>query len=83
MHWYRRQDENPLSFEKGYSINGTGAMEFHKLVKKDNWNIVVDGFKQRSLSNSIVKNMLMNCVKVPQISYLRELLPIAYVLQKR
>ena len=80
--WYRRQDEHPLPFEKGYYINGTGAMEFHKLVK-GNWSIVADGFEYRTRRNSVVKNMLVNCIKVSRLHFFRELFAIAYVLQKR
>lgn len=81
--WYRRQDERPLPFEKGYSINGTGAMEFRKLVVKDKWHIIGDGFKQKNRSNSIIKNMLINCMIASHLSLFRELFSIAYVLQKQ
>jgi SAM-dependent methyltransferase len=78
--WYRRQDEHPLPFEKGYSINGTGAMEFHKLVK-DKWDIIIDGFRQKTRKKEFVINSLTNCIKV--FPFLRDLHTIAYVLQKR
>jgi len=80
--WYRRQDEAPLPYEKGYYINGTGAMEFHRLVR-DNWHIVIDSFKQKTHSNNVVKNMLINCIKISQFGIFRELFPIAYILQKQ
>lgn len=80
--WYRRQNEIPLPFEKGYYINGTGAMQFHKIVK-ESWNIITDGFKQNIKSKSFIKNILSKCIKISQIPIFRELLPIAYVLQKK
>jgi ubiquinone/menaquinone biosynthesis C-methylase UbiE len=77
--WYRRKDEIPLQFEKGYSINGTGATQFQKLIK-GNWDIVTDGFKTRKRNKSSFGLAMVNCLK--QIPFSRDLFDIAYVLQK-
>ena len=78
--WYRRLDEHPLPFEKGYSINGLGALVFRKLLK-DNWNIIADGYTRRTSGKGFVKDTWMNFLKITPL--FRELFPVAYVVQKR
>ena len=72
--WYTRQNKNPLPYEKGYSINGTGSRMFHKLIK-DDWKIILDGFKQRDkkmgTSNYLLKK---NCKKI-SCSYFQRVIP--------
>jgi len=79
--WYRRKEKYRIPFEKGYFINGTGAKEFHRMIK-DSWKIICDGFKYRSHSGNIIKNELINIIKLSKIPIFRELFPIAYILQK-
>jgi len=80
--WYRRKNETPLPFEKGYYVNGTSAMQFHKLIK-ENWQIIEDGFKHKLKSNSFIKNIVIKFIKVSKIPIFRELFPIVYILQKK
>lgn len=77
--WYRRLDEHPLPFEKGYSINGLGALEFRKLIKYD-WNIIADSFTRGTPGKGFIKNIWINIFKFSTLS--RELFPVAYVIQK-
>ena len=80
--WYKPDNRHPLPFEKGLTINGTGAKEFHNLACR-NWSIVLDGYKQRNLHSTFIKRNLAKSFKASQISLFREIFPIAYVLRKR
>ena len=80
--WYKPDNRHPLPFEKGLTINGTGANEFHNLACR-NWSIVVDGYKQGNVHGTFIKRNLAKGFKATQISLLREIFPIAYVLRKR
>jgi ubiquinone/menaquinone biosynthesis C-methylase UbiE len=80
--WYRRQQEYPLPFEKGYSINGTDARAFRRLLK-DRWHILCDGFLQDTGSRSGFKKIVKRYIKLSRLPIARELFPIAYVLKKR
>jgi SAM-dependent methyltransferase len=80
--WYRPDDKHPLPHEKGLTINGTGAMQFHRMVKRDGWKIVIDGFKQRTPHTNFIKNAILNGMKTCPVPIFRELLPVTYVLQK-
>ncbi|MDB5038424.1 MAG: methyltransferase [Bacteriovoracaceae bacterium] len=82
--WYKRSRDLKDSIDNGFplnSLNGTSAFEFHKIAK-ENWKIVVDGFKQRTRNRNPAKSIILNTIKTFPINAFRELLPIAYVLQK-
>jgi hypothetical protein len=79
--WYRRREEYPLPYERGYTINGTGAREFHRMVA-ERWTIIDDGFRRTARSGHPLKRALKNLCKRSGLGGARELFPIAYVLQK-
>lgn len=78
--WYRRQNENSLPFEKGYSVNGTSAREFRKLLGSA-WTVVADGFHYRAPRGGLKKSLIRAAKSLP-VELVRELFPIAYVLRK-
>lgn len=80
--WYRRHEREPLAHEKGYSINGTGAAEFSRLVA-DEWHLVADGFRSRARAKHPLKRLLQNAVKRTGLGFARELFPVALVLRRR
>jgi ubiquinone/menaquinone biosynthesis C-methylase UbiE len=82
--WYRRKEEKPLPFEKGYSINGISANQFFHLIKED-WHIIYDNYRHArgSFSQNPSKRFLDKHIKKLQLLLLRELFHNAFVLQKR
>jgi len=80
--WYKRKSQEPLPFEKGYTINGTTAAQFRRLIA-GKWSIVFDGFSdKKSQSKQPVKRLLINALKTVDIPVFRELSDIVYVLKK-
>jgi SAM-dependent methyltransferase len=82
-YWYRRAEHQPLPYERGYTINGTSARGFRKIVDSQRWNIIADGFKCRGGGQSLLRQALIACAKATRLPPVREMLPIAYVLGKR
>src|SRR4030095_10513624 len=80
--WYRPGSEHPLPDERGLTLNGTSATQFHVMIK-GRWNILFDGYKQRSRTKSALKNVILTGLQMCPVPFFRELLPIAYVLQKK
>ncbi|MCP3875272.1 MAG: class I SAM-dependent methyltransferase [Desulfobacteraceae bacterium] len=80
--WYCRKDKHPLPFEKGYSINGTGAQSFRTMISRD-WDIVADGFTHRRNNTNSIEHILKCGIKKIQPTISRELCTIAYILKKR
>ena len=82
--WYRRKEEKPFPFEKGYCINGISANRFFNLIKGD-WNIVYDSYRYAggSISQNPSKRLLDNYIKKLQLPLLRELFHSVFVLQKK
>lgn len=78
--WYRRAEEKPLPFERGYSINGTTARDFRFLIRED-WEVVVDGFRETRHANSF-KQLVMAAIRQVPVDAVREVFPISYVLRK-
>ena len=79
--WYKPDLRCPLPLEKGLTINGTSANVFRKLARQ-NWSIVVDGYKEQNRPSTFIKRYLSKCLKSSRIPIFRELFPIAYVLRK-
>jgi ubiquinone/menaquinone biosynthesis C-methylase UbiE len=79
--WYRRKENVLLPYEKGYTVNGTTALQFRRMLRKD-WNILIDGYMERPRHRSLIKNAILAGVRLIPFSICREVLPIAYVLQK-
>lgn len=77
--WYRRPEEAPLSYERGYSVNGTGARDFERLIT-DDWGVVADGFSKGPLGY-LPEAVVARLIKKAPFGVVRELFPIAYVLQ--
>lgn len=79
--WYRRAQEYPLPFERGYSINGTTARDFRFLIR-ENWEVVVDGFLETRHTNSL-KRLIMTAITHVPVDIVREVFPVSYILRKR
>jgi ubiquinone/menaquinone biosynthesis C-methylase UbiE len=80
--WYRRKEEEPLPHEKGYTLNGTTAAQFKRLIAKD-WQVVYDGFKQhRSKSKNPAARFVINAIKQTDFPFVREIVNAIYILQK-
>lgn len=81
--WYRREEREPLPHERGYSINGTTAGRFRRLIA-DGWEVEVDAFRdRRSRSDRRAVRWLVDGAKRTDLRLLRELIDVAYVLRRR
>ena len=79
--WYRREESILPPHEKGYTINGTSAFQFRRMLN-GNWKILIDGYKERPRHRSLFKSAILGGVRSIPFPICRELLPITYVLQK-
>jgi SAM-dependent methyltransferase len=81
--WYRGDRREPLEYECGYTINGTTAAAFQRLVR-DEWDVEIDAFRDRSSRShrSLVRS-LVNISKNVDLQPLREMANVAYVLCRR
>jgi SAM-dependent methyltransferase len=81
--WYRREEREPLPHERGYSINGTTAAAFRRMIAAG-WEVEVDTFRDRpSRSGRPVVRRLVDTAKLLDVGPLRELTDVGYVLRRR
>lgn len=80
--WYRRNEREPLPYERGNSINGMSAGRFRDLIDKAGWSIVADGFVDMRSADEDVLASLAHLLRRNRIGAVRNLFPIAYVLRR-
>lgn len=81
--WYRGERREPLNYERGYTINGTTAATFQRLIRED-WDVEIDAFRDRSSrSHRAVVRSLVNLSKKLDLRPLREMAAVEYILRRR
>lgn len=89
--WYRRDSPNLKPWEMSNTINGTTLSEFHKLIRKGNWNIILHSrLPFGSIGRNASKNKLYKFASkllyplsaIPMINEIT-LHRITYILEKR
>jgi ubiquinone/menaquinone biosynthesis C-methylase UbiE len=89
--WYYRDSPELKSWEKCHTINGTTVCKFQKLIKRQSWDIILQGRKPigsigRNISHYKLINLLsmvlypLSSIPLFQETFLHR---ISYVLQKK